>query len=86
MRIEELIRLEDEAPAPPRHKHADAPRALPERLANWPEEWKSRFEERAAIMEFHGDLPREEAEELAEADVRKAFSSYAADAVQAGTD
>lgn len=29
------------------------------------------FEERAAIMEFHGNLPREDAEKLAKEDVMR---------------
>jgi hypothetical protein len=36
-----------------------------EQIAKWPEEWRDRWDERAAIMEFEGDLPREEAERLA---------------------
>lgn len=86
MRIEELVRLDRKRPVRPSRNSAGAPSGLPARITDWPEEWKFRFEERAAIMEFHGDLPREEAEELAEADVRKVFSACAAEAMQAGTD
>lgn len=79
MRIDDLLRLDRKKPACPPRNHAGAPRALPARIADWPEEWKFRFEERAAIMEFHGDLPRNDAEGLAEADVRKEFRRYAQD-------
>jgi hypothetical protein len=34
-----------------------------------PQPWREEFEERAAIMEFCGNLPREKAEELALDDV-----------------
>lgn len=39
----------------------------------WPEPWREAFEERAALMEFHGCLPRAQAERLAEVLVRTAF-------------
>ncbi len=47
--------------------------ALPARVEDWPEEWRDRHEERAAIMEFLGELPREDAERRAESCVRAAF-------------
>jgi len=40
---------------------------LGEKMKNRQEE----YEERAAIMEFHGNLPREEAERLAKEDVMR---------------
>ncbi|MFH1467883.1 MAG: hypothetical protein ABIO70_26090, partial [Pseudomonadota bacterium] len=43
---------------------------LPERVADWPEEAREIWEERAAIIEFDGGLPREAAERLAEERVR----------------
>ena len=43
---------------------------LPERVADWPEEAHEIWEERAAIIEFDGGLPREAAERLAEERVR----------------
>ena len=46
---------------------------LPERVEEWPLEWLDRYEERAGIMEFLGELPRDEAERRAEARVREAF-------------
>lgn len=38
---------------------------------DWPELWQAEYRERAAIMEFEGLLPRDEAERLAEAAVRR---------------
>jgi len=46
---------------------------LPAAQADWPEEWRERFEERAAIMEYDGGLPRPEAERRAEVLVREAY-------------
>ena len=43
---------------------------LPADRADWPEEWLDEFEERAAIAEHCGGLPRERAEHLAEERVR----------------
>jgi hypothetical protein len=40
-------------------------------LATWPAEWREDFEERAAIMEYDGNLPRAEAERLAFEDVNR---------------
>jgi hypothetical protein len=51
-----------------------APRyGLPRFVTDWPELWKERFEERAAHMEFDGNLPRSIAEENAERDIRQQF-------------
>lgn len=49
---------------------ATAPPDLPPDVADWPEEWREIWEERSAIAEFDGALPREEAERLAEERVR----------------
>lgn len=46
---------------------------LPNAPRNWPDEARMDFEERAAIMEFHGELPRAEAEEKAEVIVRREY-------------
>jgi len=46
---------------------------LPAALADWPAEWRERYEERAAIMEYDGSLPREEAEHRAQELVRESF-------------
>ena len=43
---------------------------LPEDLGSWPDEWREVFEERAAVMEFDGGLPRAAAEREAEVRVR----------------
>jgi len=43
---------------------------LPADVADWPEEWLEEFEERAAIMEFDGELTTVEAEDWAETIVR----------------
>jgi hypothetical protein len=38
-------------------------------VSDLPPDWRAAYEERAAIMEFEGSLPRERAEELALRDV-----------------
>ncbi|MDA0334268.1 MAG: hypothetical protein O2782_03790 [bacterium] len=43
---------------------------LPRSVSDWPEEWRAAYEERAAIMEFDGGLPRGAAEQRAETLVR----------------
>jgi len=43
---------------------------LPSNVADWPEEYKEIYDERAAIMEFDGEIDRQEAEIQAEAQVR----------------
>lgn len=52
---------------------------LSARIAEWPEDWRHAFEERATIMEFEGHRPREVVEEEVEACVRaqpaRAFSA-----------
>ena len=44
---------------------------LPATRDRWPALWRERFEERAAIIEFMGNLSRPTAELRAEQDVRK---------------
>lgn len=43
---------------------------LPLYVLEWPEPWRSEYEERAGIMEFDGGLPRAKAERFAERCVR----------------
>ena len=43
---------------------------LPFSIADWPELWRERFEERAAIREFDGQMTRECAEQMSEAEMR----------------
>jgi hypothetical protein len=40
-------------------------------LAHWPPDWREAWEERAAIMEYDANLPRDEAEKLAFEDVKR---------------
>jgi len=44
---------------------------LPPKRDDWPAFWKELWEERAAIKEFVGNLPRSSAEFEAEKDIRK---------------
>ena len=78
-----LLRLGQDAPGPldehpvggcPGQGRADsrAGAALPDDLAVWPGEWRTSFEERAAIMEHDGGLTRSQAESRAEELVREA--------------
>ena len=46
---------------------------LPLDLARWPTTWREMYEERAAIIEYDGGLPRSVAEEKAE---RIVFTMY----------
>ena len=49
--------------------------------ADWPDAWRERYEERAAIMEYDGGLTRAVAERLAFCAVRDQFEAEnAADA------
>ena len=48
---------------------------LPVDIAAWPQDWREEFEERAAIMEYDGDLSRDEAEQWAETIVRAFYRS-----------
>jgi hypothetical protein len=59
---------------PPWLKHVEGGTAKNSPLAPpLPREWREAFEERAAIMEFDGQLPRAEAERLAMADTIQAM-------------
>ena len=53
---------------------------LPRAVASWPPSWREAFEERAALMEFHGGLPTERAEQLAQELLRAAFDAGASPA------
>jgi hypothetical protein len=44
---------------------------LPQKVSDWPAEWRELWAERAAIMEYEGRLSRFTAEIRAEQDVRK---------------
>jgi len=44
---------------------------LPLNKSDWPAEWKELCEERAAIKEYQGNIPRKQAEREAEADIRR---------------
>ena len=46
---------------------------LPTRIADWPAKWRELYEERAGIMEFQGNMRREDAERNAEANIRWQF-------------
>ena len=47
---------------------------LPADVNDWPEDWRYVYEERAAIMEYDGNLTRQEAEQWAETIVRAAHN------------
>ncbi len=42
-------------------------------ITDWPEDWREVYEERAAIMEYDGNMPRPQAEQWAETIVRAAY-------------
>ena len=44
---------------------------LPPNRARWDKKWLELFEERAGIIEFMSNLPRQTAEGRAEADIRR---------------
>lgn len=44
---------------------------LPDKIADWPPEWKELLNERASIMQFEGNMSRYAAERLAEQDTRR---------------
>jgi hypothetical protein len=46
---------------------------LPARPQDWPAKWRELYEERAGIMEFQGNMRREDAERNAEANIRWQF-------------
>ena len=43
--------------------------------AAWPADWAEAYEERAAVMEYEGRLPRAEAEHLAHDDILRRFAA-----------
>lgn len=47
---------------------------LPDDVSRWPPEWKFLYDERAGIKEFQGNIPRAQAEEDAEDEIRKIAS------------
>lgn len=47
---------------------------LPPNVNDWPEDWRYVYEERAGIMEYDGNLTRQEAEQRAETIARAAYS------------
>ena len=55
---------------------APADDELPLETRDWPADWHVEFEERAAIMEYDGRLPRPQAEQWAETIVRAAYSLH----------
>ena len=46
---------------------------LPSDMDDWPEDWREVYEERAAIMEYDGNMPRPQAEQWTETIVRAAY-------------
>lgn len=50
---------------------------LPRLVKWWPAEAREAFEERAAIKEFDGGMPRDQAEREAEAEVRQRWKAEA---------
>lgn len=49
--------------------------SLPEKISDWPAEWRELWIERAGIMEFEGGMRRWQAEKRAEEDIRKLASA-----------
>lgn len=45
--------------------------SLPPEIAHWPAAWRELWEERAGIMQFDAKLSRDQAELLAESEVRR---------------
>ena len=50
---------------------------LPAAIERWPEDWRFAFQERAALMEYSGELPRDVAEREAEKCVRDEHARHA---------
>ena len=46
---------------------------LPTHVKDWPLKWRELYEERAGIMEFQGNMRKEDAERNAEANIRWQF-------------
>ncbi len=57
---------------------------LPDVLADWPDEWREVFEERAAIMEYDGGLSQVDATARAEGIVRTMYERRTGSALEAG--
>ena len=55
------------------------PSDLPSDITDWPDCWRQEYEERAAIMEFDGNLSYEQAQGEAEIVVRAAYSRSLSD-------
>lgn len=70
MRYDAAAFLDSLFRSPPGEGPAQVPGMGPDDL---PGDWRVEWEERAAIMEFEGKLPRERAEALAMADIIKAM-------------
>lgn len=49
---------------------------LPADVNDWPEDWRYRYDERAGIMEFDGDLTRQQAETRAETITRAVYRAH----------
>ena len=64
-----------EAATPPLPAAPPAP-VLPPDLADWPEDWRDYFEERAAILEADDELPRAQAEQQADTETRQAYAHW----------
>ena len=56
---------------------------LPRRVADWPPEWRYRFEERAGILEYEAGITRHNAEREAEAAARVAYAKEVRDGAAA---
>ena len=64
-----------ETATPPLPAAPPAP-VLPPDLADWPEDWRDYFEERAGIFEADGELPRAQAEQQADTETRQAYAQW----------
>jgi len=47
---------------------------LPKQVADWPEDWRHAFEERAGIQQYDGGMQRSRAEREAEAALRRLYA------------
>ena len=74
--IEELRQHKAEAIESLRKGQIRPDAGLPSNLADWPEEWRESYVERAAIMEHDGGLDQPEAEQRAEDLVREAYQRH----------
>lgn len=46
---------------------------LPPNVDDWPQQWRESYEERLAIMLYHGGLDEEQAKQLAEESTRNTY-------------